>query len=125
VSKAAILDIITNDIAHGASISTAECIVIVNECLDTFPTLAQQYDIRISHTSSMFYSLGRHILLMQLVIDCCMDRIPVEHRATVIDVLSQTKSTWAQKRATLLKKSLLRSTVDELEVLDDYGVYYV
>jgi translation initiation factor 2-alpha kinase 4 len=31
----------------------------------------------------------------------------------------QAKSSWAQKRAMLLKKGLLRSTVDELEVLSD------
>ncbi|KAI0029609.1 kinase-like domain-containing protein [Vararia minispora EC-137] len=99
-SKVAIFDIITNDVANGASISTAECIIIVNECLDAFPTLAQHYEIRISHSS---------------IVDMCMNRIGAEHRSTVTDVLSQTKSTWAQKRATLLKKFLLRSTVDELE----------
>jgi hypothetical protein len=56
-----------------------------------------------------------------VVIDMSMNRIAEDQRQTAIDIMGQTKSTWAQKRAMLLKKLFLRSTVDELEVLDDSG----
>lgn len=51
-----------------------------------------------------------------------MSRVPQDIRDSVLEIITQTKSSWAQKRAMLLKKGLLRSTVDELEVLSDTGV---
>lgn len=56
------------------------------------------------------------------VIELALSRVPHDIRDSVIDIIMQTKSTWAQKRAMLLKKGLLRSTVDELEILCDTGV---
>lgn len=56
------------------------------------------------------------------VIELALSRVPHDIRDSVIEIIMQTKSTWAQKRAMLLKKGLLRSTVDELEILCDTGV---
>jgi hypothetical protein len=56
------------------------------------------------------------------VIELAMNRVPHDIRDSVIEIIMQAKSTWAQKRAMLLKKGLLRSTVDELEILCDTGV---
>lgn len=50
-----------------------------------------------------------------------MERIPPAQRNSVIDILNQPKATSSQKKNMLLKKGLLRSTVDELEVLADIG----
>jgi hypothetical protein len=62
------------------------------------------------------------------VADCCqvielaLSRVPHDIRDSIIEIIMQVKSTWAQKRAMLLKKGLLRSIVDELEILSDTGV---
>jgi hypothetical protein len=56
------------------------------------------------------------------VIELALSRVPHDIREFVIEIILQAKSTWAQKRAMLLKKGLLRSTVDELEILCDTGV---
>ena len=56
------------------------------------------------------------------VIELALSRVPRDIREPAIEIIMQTKSTWAQKRAMLLKKGLLRSTVDELEILCDTGV---
>jgi hypothetical protein len=56
------------------------------------------------------------------VIELALSRVPHDIRESVIEIILQAKSTWAQKRAMLLKKGLLRSTVDELEILCDTGV---
>lgn len=39
----------------------------------------------------------------------------------MIEIINQSKSTAPQKRASLLKKGLLRSTTDELEALAEIG----
>jgi translation initiation factor 2-alpha kinase 4 len=54
-----------------------------------------------------------------------LSRVPQDIRDSVLEIITQAKSSWAQKRAMLLKKGLLRSTVDELEVLSDTGVALV
>lgn len=105
VLKAAVFDIITTDVANGISASTAEAIIILNEVLDSFPDLSQTYEIHISHSR---------------IIDSALNRIPEDMRNHVVDVITQTKSSWAQRRSILLKKGLLRSTVDELEILSDF-----
>jgi eukaryotic translation initiation factor 2-alpha kinase 4 len=56
------------------------------------------------------------------VIELALNRVPHDIRDSVIEIIIQAKSSWAQKRAMLLKKGLLRSTVDELEILSDTGV---
>ncbi|KAI0266451.1 kinase-like domain-containing protein [Gloeopeniophorella convolvens] len=104
VSKAAVLDIISTDIANGGPVSIAELIIIINECLDTYPSLSQHYEIHISHSK---------------IIELALNRVPHDIRDAVVDIILQTRSTWAQKRSMLLKKGLLRSTVDELEVFSD------
>jgi translation initiation factor 2-alpha kinase 4 len=52
VNKAAVFDIITPDLANGPLAAGAEVLAIANECLNSFPTLAQIYDIHISHSKS-------------------------------------------------------------------------
>ena len=55
------------------------------------------------------------------MVELALDRVPHDIRDPTIEIITQSKSSWAQKRAMLLKKGLLRSTVDELEVLSDIG----
>ena len=50
VFKAAVFDIISTDVINSGPVSIAESIIIVNECLDSFPTLSQQYEIHVSHS---------------------------------------------------------------------------
>ncbi|KAI9457648.1 kinase-like domain-containing protein [Lactarius psammicola] len=104
VFKAAVFDIISTDIANSGPVSTAESIIIMNECLDSFPNLSQHYEIHISHSN---------------VVELALGRVPHEIRDPIIEIITQAKSSWAQKRSMLLKRGLLRSTVDELEVLKD------
>ena len=52
-SKAAVFDVITQDIESGPSASTAEAITIVNECLNSFANL-EKYDIHLSHTKGSY-----------------------------------------------------------------------
>ena len=59
------------------------------------------------------------------VIELALSRVPHDMRDSVVEIIMQTKSSWAQKRAMLLKKGLLRSIVDELEVLSDTGVAHL
>lgn len=56
-----------------------------------------------------------------LVVDLALNRIPSDLRPSVVEIISQPKSSPSQKRALLLKKGLLRSTADELEVLAEVG----
>ncbi|KAF8483387.1 hypothetical protein DFH94DRAFT_307281 [Russula ochroleuca] len=104
VFKAAVFDIISTDIINSGPVSIAESIIIMNECLDSCPNLSQHYEIHISHSK---------------VIELALSRVPHDIRDSVIEIIIQAKSSWAQKRAMLLKKGLLRSTVDELEILSD------
>ncbi|EIW85919.1 hypothetical protein CONPUDRAFT_114006 [Coniophora puteana RWD-64-598 SS2] len=104
VTKAAVLDIVTPDTSAGLIAAGAEMLMLVNDFLHTFPNLAQSYEIHISHSK---------------IVDLALSRIPEELRASVIDIINQSKSSNSQKRASLLKKGLLRSTADELEVLSD------
>ncbi|KAI6146889.1 kinase-like domain-containing protein [Pisolithus tinctorius] len=102
VTKAAVLDIITPDISSGIVAGGAELIMLLNDCLYSFPNLTQTYEIHISHSR---------------IVELALSRIPEELRASVIDIINQSKSSASQKRASLLKKGLLRSTADELEIL--------
>jgi translation initiation factor 2-alpha kinase 4 len=60
-------------------------------------------------------------LIVGVVIELALSRLPPGQRNGVIDILNQPKSSVSQKRALLLKKGLLRSTADELEILSDKG----
>ncbi|KAG5719281.1 Serine/threonine-protein kinase gcn2 [Termitomyces sp. T112] len=104
VQKAAIFDIITYDLEFGPIAASAELIAIANDCLNSFPNLASNYDIHISHSS---------------IVELILTRLPSGQRHAVTDILTQPKSTISQKRALLLKRGLLRSTADELELLTD------
>lgn len=53
-TKAALFDIISPDMQYGPLAAGAEIISVANDCLETFPNLAQNYDIHISHSKSMF-----------------------------------------------------------------------
>jgi eukaryotic translation initiation factor 2-alpha kinase 4 len=50
VLKAAVFDIISPDLEYGAVAAGAEIIAVASDCLDSFPNLAQNYDIHISHS---------------------------------------------------------------------------
>ncbi|KAG6330107.1 hypothetical protein ID866_8983 [Astraeus odoratus] len=89
VTKAAVLDIITPDVTS--------CIVAASQILS-------------KATRSIFH-------IQEVVVELALSRIPEDLRASVIDIINQSKSSASQKRASLLKKGLLRSTADELEVL--------
>jgi translation initiation factor 2-alpha kinase 4 len=54
-------------------------------------------------------------------VSLALNRIPNDLRPAVFDIINQSKSSPSQKRALLLKKGLLRSTADELEVLAEVG----
>lgn len=60
-------------------------------------------------------------MLVCVVIDIALNRIPDDIRSAVVEIITQTRSSWAQKRSALLKSGLMRTTVDELEVLNDAG----
>ncbi|KAG0696775.1 hypothetical protein DFH29DRAFT_949716 [Suillus ampliporus] len=93
-AKAAVLDVITPDTKHGLIAAGAEFLMLLSNCLNSFPNLAQNYEIHISHSK---------------IADLALNRIPEELRSSVIDIINQSKSTASQKRASLLKKGLLRS----------------
>jgi hypothetical protein len=50
ILKAAVFDIISPDLQYGAVAAGAEIIAVASDCLDSFPNLAQNYDIHISHS---------------------------------------------------------------------------
>jgi translation initiation factor 2-alpha kinase 4 len=52
-----------------------------------------------------------------------MNRIPSDARMAVVETIQLPKSTPAQKRALLTKKNLLRTTIDEIELLSEVCMY--
>ena len=58
VLKAAVFDIISPDLEYGAVAAGAEILAVASDCLDSFPNLAQNYDIHISHSKCEFTLLG-------------------------------------------------------------------
>ena len=128
VLKAAVFDIITPDLEYGPIAASVEIIAVASDCLDSFPNLAQNYDIHISHSKCAFffsgvYCLMKHLILIDkfVVVQIAMNRVTADARSSVTEIILQSKSTPAQKRASLLKKGLLRTTVDELEILSEVG----
>ena len=65
----------------------------------------------------------KHLILIDkcVVVQIAMNRVTADARSSVTEIILQSKSTPAQKRASLLKKGLLRTTVDELEILSEVG----
>ena len=125
VLKAAVFDIISPDLEYGAVAAGAEIIAVASDCLDSFPNLAQNYDIHISHSKCepavfIFYSLNTKSS-WNAVVQIAMNRVTADTRSSVTEIILQSKSTPAQKRALLLKKGLPRTTVDELEILSEVG----
>ena len=57
-----------------------------------------------------------------IVVELTMNRVPAGQRDAVVEIISQSKSLPTQKRALLLKKGLLRSTAEELEILSESGM---
>ncbi|KAJ3758340.1 kinase-like domain-containing protein [Lentinula raphanica] len=104
VWKAGIFDIITPDLAYGPIAAGAEILAVANDILDSFPNLTPTYEIHISHSN---------------IVNLIVDRIPPSQRTAVLDIIQHTKSSSSQKKANLLKKGLLRSVIDELDVLTD------
>ncbi|KAF8148631.1 kinase-like domain-containing protein [Crassisporium funariophilum] len=104
VQKAAVFDIITPDLETGPIAAGAEIIAVVSDVLDSFPNLTQNYDIHISHSR---------------IAEVALSRCPADSRSAVAEIVLQSKSTPAQRRALLLKKGLLKATVDELEILSE------
>jgi translation initiation factor 2-alpha kinase 4 len=107
--------------------SGAELIAVANDCLNSFPNLAQNYEIHVSHSKSqscltISFVLALLISCDLLVIELVLTRLPSGQQDAVVDIMSQTKSSLSQKRNLLLKRGLLRSTADELEVLAEIGV---
>jgi eukaryotic translation initiation factor 2-alpha kinase 4 len=51
-SKAAVFDIITPDIENGPIAASAEILSLLNDCLRSFPNLADNYEVHISHSKS-------------------------------------------------------------------------
>jgi eukaryotic translation initiation factor 2-alpha kinase 4 len=58
VLKAAVFNVITPDLEYGPVAASTEIISVVNDCLDSFPNLAQSYDIHISHSKCKLYSMN-------------------------------------------------------------------
>jgi translation initiation factor 2-alpha kinase 4 len=124
VSKAAVFDIITPDLENGPIAASAEILTLVNDCLRSFPNLADNYEVHMSHSKSRISVLSTpraNSLHLSSVVDLALNRIPNDLRPAVVDIINQSKSSPSQKRALLLKKGLLRSTADELEVLAEVG----
>lgn len=104
INKAAVFDIITQDLASGPVAAGAEIIALSNDIVNAFPGLQNTYHIRVSHSH---------------IVEIAMSRVSQEQRASVTEILLQSKSSPSQKRALLLKKGLARPLVDDLEVLNE------
>lgn len=59
--------------------------------------------------------------LSNAVVQIAMNRVAADARSSVTEIILQSKSTPAQKRALLSKKGIPRTTVDELEILSEVG----
>ena len=122
VFKAAVFDIISPDLENGPIASSAEVLALIHDCLCSFPGLSDTYEVHISHSKSKRHPASpTQTLINSPVVDLALNRIASELRPAVIEIINQTKSLPSQKRALLLKKGLLRSTADELEVLSEVG----
>ncbi|KAJ7596327.1 kinase-like domain-containing protein [Mycena floridula] len=103
--KAAVFDIISPDIQAGGIAAAAELVAVANRILESFPNLAENYDIHMSHSS---------------VVQLILDRIPPERRAAVLEITYSTKYAPQQRRQAYFKQTLLKGLIDELEILADF-----
>jgi len=76
---------------------------------------------RTQEVGSPFFLSQEYLMHVFPVVELALSRIPEDLRASVIEIINQSKSSASQKRASLLKKGLLRSTADELEILAEIG----
>lgn len=102
-SKAAVFDIITQDLESGPSAATAEAIAIVNDVLDSFANL-EKYDIHLSHTR---------------IYDALFDQVAPHIRSDVLKLLVQSNASPSQRRQLLIEKGLTRSFVECIDILAD------
>ena len=58
------------------------------------------------------------------MVEIALNRVPADARSSVTEIILQSKSTPAQKRALLLKKGVPRAAVDELEILSEVGQWF-
>ena len=72
VQKAAVFDIISPDLEYGAVATGAEILAVASDCLDSFPNLAQNYDIHISHSKCefMLFETKKKVFFKLLIIKC-------------------------------------------------------
>ena len=70
VLKAAVFDIITPDLEYGPVAASVEIIAVANGCLDSFPNLAQHYDIHISHSKCESLLFDEYENVVLIVIKC-------------------------------------------------------
>ncbi|KAH6903402.1 other/PEK/GCN2 protein kinase [Coprinopsis sp. MPI-PUGE-AT-0042] len=104
VGKAAVFDIITQDMEYGPIAAGAEIISLANDILNAFPNLGNNYNIRVSHSG---------------IVERVMSKVYPEQRDAVVEIMLNSKSSVYQKRASLMKKGLTRGLVDELELLNE------
>ncbi|KAI0696604.1 hypothetical protein BC835DRAFT_1341525 [Cytidiella melzeri] len=104
-SKAAIFDIITQDMAYGPSASTAEAISIVNDCLNSFANL-DKYEVQLTHTK---------------IHAAVFDHISLSSWSEVQKILLQTNASSSQRRQLLLDRAISRNSADLLETLFEGG----
>ncbi|KIK54868.1 hypothetical protein GYMLUDRAFT_206162 [Collybiopsis luxurians FD-317 M1] len=102
--KAGVFDIITPDLSSGPIATGAEILAVAHDILESFPGLTPTYELHVSHSD---------------IVSAILERIPEAQRTAVLDIIQHSKSSSSQKKANLLKKGLLRSLIDELDVLTD------
>ncbi|KAF5357565.1 hypothetical protein D9757_013020 [Collybiopsis confluens] len=104
VWKAGVFDIITPDHVSGPIAAGAEILAVAHDVLESFPNLIPTYELHVSHSD---------------IVSAILDRIPEAQRTATLEIIQHSKSSPSQKKANLLKKGLLRSLIDELDVLTD------
>ncbi|KAF8880897.1 hypothetical protein CPB84DRAFT_1817292 [Gymnopilus junonius] len=96
-TKAALFEI-------GPRAACAELIAVVNDCLDNFPNLSQNYEIHVSHTK---------------IVEVALSRVPADIRPAVIDIIITSQNLPRAETRLTFEEGLLRSTADELEILSE------
>lgn len=51
-TKAAVFDIITQDLSSGSTAASGEIVSVLNDILNSFPNLSESYEIHVSHSKS-------------------------------------------------------------------------
>ncbi|KZS96040.1 Serine/threonine-protein kinase [Sistotremastrum niveocremeum HHB9708] len=100
--KVAVFDIITPSLTGGLEAAVAECLCIMHEIMNKFPGLSTPFEFRLFHYQ---------------ILDTILARVSEAQRKEMMDVLSQEKSTFPQKRSILLHKRISRAIIDDIECL--------